>query len=146
MPTDHGSRPPDPTAAARSIVAAFGRITEACATLARDVQEAIRPLVEFGQSEQGQALIAAVTEPRRRWRFVPGTMILEPEGGRPFDRLTAEEVQRQQMPPCPSCGATIHLDWIDVHTHADREPMYIPGAWGCPADPRHPHVGERTDQ
>lgn len=91
------------------------------------------------------AATAAAARPRRPWRFVPGTMTLEPEDGRPVDRLTAEEVERQQMPPCPSCGATIELDWLDVHTTGDPEPMYIPGAWSCPADPRHPRAGERTN-
>lgn len=71
---------------------------------------------------------------RRRWRINPRTFDLEPiEGSRP-GTFNGQDIRAQEWPPCPVCGATIDVDFVDVRGYADQFPVFVMGAWECPND------------
>jgi hypothetical protein len=70
------------------------------------------------------------------------------------DNLTDEELARfmdnieaahknllnteRSRPPCPTCGAPIHVERIDVTAGTDRDKVYVPGGeTRCTADEGH---------
>jgi hypothetical protein len=57
-----------------------------------------------------------------------------------------DERSRYQPPPCPVCGTTAEVDWIEVTLNArdltENGRSYIPGRWTCPHN-CNPVTGER---
>lgn len=63
-------------------------------------------------------------------RINPDTLKLE---GLPTRPLARREINQLDLPPCPICGATIHIDWAEVTAWEDHpRRTYIPGLWECP--------------
>jgi hypothetical protein len=48
---------------------------------------------------------------------------------------------------CSVCGATLNIDWINIQTVSDPEPVYIPGQRECPnrCDPKVARLLTRED-
>lgn len=60
------------------------------------------------------------------------------------DRVDARTWDSLRWPPCPACGQTVEVEYIEIGTLADdpaNRPR-IPGPWSCPSncDPRYPHL------
>ena len=70
----------------------------------------------------------------RRWMINPATLDLEPTDGSHPGTFTGQDIRVQQWPPCPVCGVTIDVDFVDVHTTGDRFPVLVMGGWQCPND------------
>lgn len=71
---------------------------------------------------------------RRRWRINPNSRDLEPVEGRHPGTFTGQDIRAQDFPPCPVCGDTIDVDFINVQGYADQFPKFLMGRWGCPND------------
>jgi hypothetical protein len=47
-------------------------------------------------------------------------------------------------PQCPRCGAAARVDWVDVTTLGDPEPVVMPNRTTCPTPGCHNQLGHST--